>query len=286
MDSKKLFLPLLLLSAAMAWAGGIKAPPSAESVSGLKAWIEENVSAADVSAEIEGAVSAHNASTGTSVHGLGTMSIATATDYVATSTFTDHTGDKANPHEVTYTQVGALASSAKAVDADKLDGLDSADYTTTSTFTGHTGATGTSVHGLGTMSTATATDYVAVSGANAMTADLKFAVNKGICSAVTTGFAALFGGTSTFNTNSGAGLVAYGNTAGSGNAGALKFYMGNTSTAFVDFLIPSGTSALKIASDASCAFAGAVNFTATPTINGVDVFGDISTALDEIIGAP
>lgn len=159
----KRFIGLSILACAVLasslLANGPDTPPTAEDVYGLKTWIEENVTAADVSAEIEGAVSAHAvdtsthgvstvadaadvsahvASAGTAVHGLGTMAVEAKTDYVATGTFTGHTGDKANPHEVTYTQTGALASSAKAVDADKLDGLNSTDFTATGTFTAHT----------------------------------------------------------------------------------------------------------------------------------------------------
>lgn len=81
MKSKYLLLPLFLLSAVLAWGGGLEAPPSAGEITELKTWIDTNIQATDVGAEIEGAVSAHNASAGTLVHGLGTMSTATATDY-------------------------------------------------------------------------------------------------------------------------------------------------------------------------------------------------------------
>lgn len=62
------------------------------------------------------------------------------------------------------------------------------------------------------------------------------------------------------------------------NAGTLG---GNASSAFAK-LGTAGSFSARIDFSA----AEATNFTATPTINGVDVFGDISTALDEIIGAP
>ena len=76
-----LFTFLFVLSVSLAFGGGIEAPPSAESVAGLETWIQANISATDVEAEITGAVEAHNASEGTAVHGLGTMSTAAATDY-------------------------------------------------------------------------------------------------------------------------------------------------------------------------------------------------------------
>ena len=58
-------------------------------------------------AEQAGVAAAHVASTGTDVHGLGTMASEAKADYVATSTLTAHTGNTANPHSVTYEQVGA-----------------------------------------------------------------------------------------------------------------------------------------------------------------------------------
>lgn len=51
---------------------------------------------------------------------FGTMAIATATDYVATDTFTGHTGNTSNPHSVTYSQLsdkptfGTMASETAA----------------------------------------------------------------------------------------------------------------------------------------------------------------------------
>ena len=56
---------------------------------------------------------------------------------------------------------------------------------------------------------------------------------------------------------------------------------GNASSAFAK-LGMAGTFSARIDFGA----AEASNFIATPTINGVDVFGDISAVLDEIIGAP
>ena len=61
------------------------------------------------------------------------------------------------------------------------------------------------------------------------------------------------------------------------NAGTLG---GNASSAFAK-LGAAGTFTARI--DFSAAEAS--NFTATPTINGVDVFGDISAALDGILGS-
>lgn len=52
-------------------------------------------------------LAAHIASTGTAVHGLGSMSTASTTDYVATGTFTGHTGDSSDPHGATLTQTNA-----------------------------------------------------------------------------------------------------------------------------------------------------------------------------------
>ena len=90
-------------------------------------------------AEQAGVAAAHVASTGTDVHGLGTMAIATATDYVATDTFTAHTGNTSNPHGVTYSQLsdkptfGTMASETAT------------NYVATSTLTAH--ESDTSTHG-------------------------------------------------------------------------------------------------------------------------------------------
>lgn len=219
MKSKYLLLPLFLLSAVLAWGGGLEAPPSAGEITELKTWIDANIQATDVGAEIEGAVSAHNASAGTSVHGLGTMATEASTDYVATGTFTGHTGDKANPHGVTYTQVGAepLGSVASHGALTAVHGVsevaDTADIPANSDFT-LAGLSEKSYSSLtdkpvfGTMASETAIDYA------------KYSTNGSF-------------------------------------AGRIDF----KSTSPSDFI-------------------------ATPTINGIDVFGDISTALDEIIGAP
>lgn len=137
----KRFIGLSILACAVLasslLANGPDTPPNAEDVYGLKTWIEENVSAADVSAEIEGAVSAHAVdtsthgvsgvadvasvtehvnATGTAVHGLGTMATEAKTDYVATGTFTGHTGDASDPHGSTLTQTTIISDSVDGVD--------------------------------------------------------------------------------------------------------------------------------------------------------------------------
>ena len=137
----KRFIGLSILACAVLasslLANGPDTPPNAEDVYGLKTWIEENVSAADVSAEIEGAVAAHAVATtthgvsgvadvasvtehvnatGTAVHGLGTMATEAKTDYVATGTFTGHTGDASDPHGATLTQTTIISDSVDGVD--------------------------------------------------------------------------------------------------------------------------------------------------------------------------
>lgn len=84
----------------------------------------------------------------------GTMLGEAATDYVATDTFTAHTG-------ATGSAVHGLGTiSTKAA----------TDYVATDTFTGHTGATGSAVHGLGTISTVNSPVPVANGGTGATTA--------------------------------------------------------------------------------------------------------------------
>ena len=124
MKLRLLILVCVGLAASAVWGGGLEAPPSAESVTGLETWITNNISAGDVGAEIEGTVTAHNASAGTLVHGLGTMSTATATDYAKLDTAASFTGridfNSSSPTNFTATPtfagVDVLGNIASALD--------------------------------------------------------------------------------------------------------------------------------------------------------------------------
>jgi len=102
--------------------------------------------------------------TGRAALELGTMAVATATDYVATSSLAarvdtinaSFTGDI----DVTG-DVGA--ATINDITPGTMLGAATTDYVATDTFTDHTDATGASVHGLGTISTKADTDYVATS---------------------------------------------------------------------------------------------------------------------------
>jgi len=124
-----------------------------------------------------GDMAAHVASTGTSVHGLGTMATEAKTNYVATDTFTAHTGNASNPHSVTYSQLpdaptfGTMASETAT------------NYVATSTLTAH--ENDTSTHGVAqvagiadvsaALSAANASDALnlRLDGSRAMTGNLR-----------------------------------------------------------------------------------------------------------------
>ena len=266
MDSKKLLLPLLLLSAAMAWAGGIEAPPSAESVTGLKAWIEENVSAADVSAEIEGAVAAHAVATtthgvsgvadvasvtehvnatGTAVHGLGTMATEAKTDYVATGTFTAHTDDASDPHGATLTQTTIVS--------DSVDGVDvSAHVTDNSDVHGCTAIASASAVA-DALSAANASDALnlRIDGSRTMTGSLKFDGAYGIYANTIDGadntYITVAGG-GTGSVERGAVIHAAGNEL-STVGGTIRYYGGNVTGGDHIFYTGSGIERFRIGYD-------------------------------------
>lgn len=96
------------------WQLWMAAPPDGDN---LATWSWSMIYQPSVSASM----TEHINATGTSVHGLGTMSLASTTDYVATDTFAAHTGNISNPHSVTYSQVGAEPAGAVATHAALTD---------------------------------------------------------------------------------------------------------------------------------------------------------------------
>lgn len=180
-------------------------------------------------------------------------------DYVATGTFTGHTGDKANPHEVTYTQVGALASSAKAVDADKLDNYHGSDYvatTTVQTIKNKTIDSTNSVADAAIASTiARDSELAAVSsacnasdaltlrldGSRAMTGNLMFSGSRGMSTNSTDGndtYSLELGGGGAVSPSRGAMVTFIGNEVGT-YGGSAHFYAGSVSTGHLHFYTDS-----------------------------------------------
>lgn len=208
--------------------------------------------------------------TGRAALELGTMATEAKTDYVATGTFTDHASSTSNPHSVTYTQVGALASEGKAVDSEKLDGLDSKDFTATSTFTAH--ESDTSTHGKTTLagmediddlsgvtdaSTArtnlgvvASSDVVLTSGANAMTGSLKLGAGaygavRNTDDGADTGFTVVAGGGSQ-GSDRGGTFYLYGNEVAT-NGGQIRYFSGDINTGHHMFYTGNNIERLRIA---------------------------------------
>lgn len=166
-----------------------------------------------------------DAATGRSALGLGTMAAEASTDYVATDTFTGHTGDTGNPHSVSAAQAGALP----------------------------------------------------LSGYNPMIGDLQYNVDSwGIHHAASDTAYVYFSGGSNAGSAYGSYFELFGNQHAI-NAGKMIFQAGNVASGAMEFY----TSALGMTIQRD----GVVNFPATFTINGEDVLGDISTALDGILGS-
>lgn len=108
-----------------------------------------------------------DAATGRSALGLGTMAIEASTDYVATDTFTGHTGDASDPHGATLTQTTIVS--------DSVDGVDvSAHVTDNSDVHGCTAIASASAVA-DALSAANASDALCVrlDGSRAMTGNLK-----------------------------------------------------------------------------------------------------------------
>lgn len=111
---------LILALAASTSAQSIQSPMDATAARKDLSNVDPATGRTALDAEQAGVAAAHVASTGTDVHGLGTMATEAKTNYVATDTFTGHTGNTSNPHSVTYSQLsdkptfGTMASETAA----------------------------------------------------------------------------------------------------------------------------------------------------------------------------
>lgn len=181
-----------------------------------------------------------DAATGRSALGLGTMATEASTDYVATGTFTGHTGDSSDPHGATLTQTTIIS--------DSVDGVDvSAHITDNSDVHGCTVIASASAVA-DALSAANASDalLLRLNGSRAMTGNLKFAGGYGILRATNdesdNSYIWLSGG-GDLNPDRGGCMSFFGNeyaTVG----GQVRYYAGNVSTG--DHIFYTGANAERM----------------------------------------
>jgi hypothetical protein len=188
-------------------------------------------------------LSSHIASTGTSVHGLGTMATEASTDYVATDTFTGHTGDSSDPHGATLTQTTIIS--------DSVDGVDvSAHVTDNSNVHGCTAiASASAVADVLSAANASDTLNLRLDGSRYMAANLRFSGNYGILQSTSDGSDNAVtwicgGGYPSFSR--GANIQLQGNERPT-YGGSLALQAGNnSSTGHIQFCTASGTERVRI----------------------------------------
>lgn len=192
-------------------------------------------------------LAAHVASTGTSVHGMGTMATEAKTNYVATSTLTAHESDTSTHGKTTI---------AGMEDIDDLSGVTDASTARTN------------------LGVAASSSTVLTSGANAMTGNLRFSDHYGILQSTSDGADSgyvVFGGGGAAGNDRGGTIYNYGNEHVSAG-GQVRYYAGSVSTGDHIFYTGAGTERLRLAYDGSSVFTGKIYLNAKPASIDTNVY--------------